>query len=191
MCRQNYFLVGMMAVGKSTVGRYLAGELNLPFFDSDKVIEARAGADVAWIFDVEGEAGFREREAQVIDELSARDGIVLATGGGVVLREENRRHLKERGRVIYLESPVDRLVERTRRDRRRPLLQKGNPRETFERLHRERGPLYESLADYRFSADRGSPQALAHDIARHLRTERAASRERDVNSSLDAGDRDD
>jgi shikimate kinase len=167
---RNFFLVGLMAVGKSTVGRCLAEELGLPFFDSDRVIEERAGADIAWIFDVEGETGFRDREAGIIDELTSRDGIVLATGGGVVVREENRRHLRERGTVIFLDSPLESLVERTRRDRRRPLLRDAaDPLATFERLAGERQHLYESIADYRFFASRGSPHALAREIARQLR----------------------
>src|SRR5262249_24487281 len=105
----NVFLVGLMAVGKSTVGRLLSEELSLPFFDTDRVVEERAGADIAWIFDVEGEAGFREREHLAIDELTRRDGVVLATGGGVVLREDNRRNLAARGLVVYLDSPIDKL----------------------------------------------------------------------------------
>jgi shikimate kinase len=169
---RNFFLVGLMAVGKSTVGRCLAEELKLPFFDSDRVIEERAGADVAWIFDVEGEAGFREREVQVIDELTACDGIVLATGGGVVMREENRRRLSERGTVIFLDTTLSNLVERTRRDRRRPLLQQSkDPMMTFERLEAERRPLYEAIADYRFFANRGSASSMAREIARQLRND--------------------
>jgi len=169
LCKnRNVFLIGLMAVGKTTVGRLLAQELGLVFYDSDRVIEDRAGADIAWIFDVEGEQGFRDREVQVIDELTSREGVVIATGGGVVLREENRRRLAERGAVVLLESPVERLIERTRNDRKRPLLRAGNPRETLERLARERGPLYESIADLRFVADRRSAAALTRDIAARL-----------------------
>ena len=171
-CRnRNVFLIGLMAVGKTTIGRLLAEELGLTFYDSDRVIEARAGAEIAWIFDVEGEAGFRDREAQVIDELTAMEGVVVATGGGVVLREENRRNLAERGTVVFLESPIDRLVERTRHDRKRPLLRGGNARETLERLARDRLPLYESIADIRFVADRRSASALSREIAERLRSE--------------------
>jgi shikimate kinase len=171
---RNVFLIGLMAVGKTTVGRFLAEELGMSFFDTDRVVEENAGADIAWIFDVEGEAGFREREAHVVDDLTAREGVVLATGGGVVLREENRRHLAERGTVVFLDSPIDRLVERTRRDRRRPLLQRGDARATFERLATERAPLYASIADYRFCADRHSARALASEIARRLRDDGCA-----------------
>ena len=165
----NVFLIGLMAVGKTTVGRLLADELRLPFFDSDRVVEERAGADIAWIFDVEGEAGFRERESQAVDELTLRDGVVLATGGGVVLRDENRRNLATRGLVIFLDSPIEKLVERTRHDKRRPLLKNGDARATFERLARDRAPLYASIADYRFCADRHSAKSLAREIADRLR----------------------
>jgi shikimate kinase len=167
----NVFLVGLMAVGKSTVGRLLSEELQLSFFDTDRVVEERAGADIAWIFDVEGEVGFREREFQAVDELTQRERVVLATGGGVVLREENRRHLAERGVVVYLDSPIEKLLQRTRHDKRRPLLQSGDPRATFERLAQERAPLYASIADYRFCADRHSAKALARDIADRLRAD--------------------
>ncbi len=169
MSRQNIILVGLMAVGKSTVGRSLAQRLGYEFFDSDKVIEERAGADVGWIFDVEGEEGFRERETQVLDELTAREGIVLATGGGAVIRAENRKILAARGVVVHLDSPLERLLERTEKDRKRPLLQNGDPKDTLARLQHERGPLYEEIADYRFVTDRQSPKALARDIETCLR----------------------
>lgn len=140
----------------------------MTFFDTDQVIEERAGADISWIFDVEGERGFRDREEQVVDELTQLASVVLATGGGVVIRPENRRHLSTRGVVVYLDTPIERLVERTRRDKRRPLL-RGNNREALIRLARERAPLYQSVADYRFDADRGSAKSLARDIAAVLR----------------------
>ena len=167
--RANIYLVGLMAVGKTTVGRHLAEALDRPFFDSDREIEARAGAEISWIFDVEGEDGFRDREEQVIDELTKCDGIVMATGGGAVLRDANRRHLRERGTVIHLDSSTDRLVERTSRDRKRPLLQGGNARAVFERLRSEREPLYEAVRHYRFMPVRGGPKALASQIASRLR----------------------
>jgi len=167
----NVFLVGMMAVGKTTVGRHLAAELALDFYDADLVIEERAGADIAWIFDIEGEAGFREREVQVIDLLTQQNGIVLATGGGVVLREENRRHLRERGTVVYLKAPIERLVERTAHDKRRPLLQGADAVATLTRLSNERGPLYTEVADLVVVADRDSAKSLAKEIARRLRAD--------------------
>ena len=168
MSKQNVILVGLMAVGKSTVGRLLAQQLGYAFYDTDHVIEERAGADVAWIFDVEGESGFRERETQVIDELTQLDGVVIATGGGAVLEACNRKMLGTRGCVVHLDSPLDRLLERTQKDKKRPLLQQGNPEETLSRLKMEREPLYAEVADYRFVTDRQGAKALARSIAETL-----------------------
>ncbi len=164
MSKQNIYLVGLMAVGKSTVGRTLAGRLDYDFYDSDHVIEERAGADIGWIFDVEGEEGFRERETAVLDDLTRLEGIVLATGGGAVLKAENRSMLAARGVVIHLDSPLDRLLERTEKDKKRPLLNSGDPAETLERLRHERAPLYEEIADFRFVTDRQPPKVLAKAI---------------------------
>ncbi|MEJ2088893.1 MAG: shikimate kinase AroK [Gammaproteobacteria bacterium] len=171
MGRQNVFLVGLMAVGKSTVGRLLARELGYDFYDTDHVIEERAGADVAWIFDVEGEKGFRDRETQVLDELSRLEGVVLATGGGAVVRECNRQMLASRGCVVHLDSPLDRLVERTQKDKKRPLLQSGDPADTLARLQVERDPLYRDVADYCFVTDRQGPRALVRAIIGRLEEE--------------------
>ncbi len=157
-----------MAVGKSTIGRLLADSLGRKFFDSDHVIEERAGAPVAWIFDVEGESGFRDREQAVIDELTQKEGIVLATGGGAVLRPANRSMLAGRGCVVHLDSSVDQLVERTCRDRKRPILQAGDRRETLNRLLEDRSPLYAEIADYRFFTDNQGARALARKIERRL-----------------------
>jgi len=143
----NFFLVGPMGAGKSTVGRQLARALELSFLDSDRVIEERTGASVSLIFEIEGEEGFRDREAQVIEELTRRENLVLATGGGAVLREENRRRLRERGFVIYLRAPLSLLVERTSRDHNRPLLATANPQERLRALLQEREPLYREVAD--------------------------------------------
>jgi shikimate kinase len=169
MGKPNIILIGLMAVGKSTVGRVLAQALDMPFYDADHEIEVRAGAPVAWIFDMEGEAGFREREHQVLDELTREEGIVLATGGGAVLRDSNRKLMAERGVVIHLDSPLQRLVERTRKDRKRPLLQQGDPRATLMRLQREREPLYREIAHYRFVTDRQGPKVLAREIEQRLK----------------------
>lgn len=166
---RNVFLIGMMAVGKTTVGRYLAEELGLEFMDADQVIEERAGADIAWIFDVEGEGGFRDREEEVVDELTRADGIVLATGGGVVLRAQNRERLALRGTVIYLTTPIAKLVERTNHDKRRPLLEGVDPKRTFKRLMSERAPLYEAIADYQFVTNRSPARLLARQIANTLK----------------------
>lgn len=171
MSRPNIILVGLMAVGKSTVGRMLADALGMRFFDADQVIEERAGAPISWIFDVEGEAGFRDREQQVLEDLTREEGIVLATGGGAVLRRENRAVMAERGVVIHLDSPLERLVERTRRDRKRPLLKQGDPKEILARLAEERGPLYREIADYRFVTDRQGARALAREIEGRLKAD--------------------
>ena len=168
MHRQNIFVIGLMAVGKSTVGRHLSEALDMPFIDSDHEIEERAGAEISWIFDVEGEEGFRDREEQVIDELSQRDGIVVATGGGVVKRQANRDHLAARGIVIHLDCPLDKLLDRTSRDKRRPLLNGPNREKVLRSLMNERAPLYEEIADYRFiSSDRG-PKQLVQKIIKTL-----------------------
>ncbi len=145
--RPNIFLVGPMGAGKTTIGRQLAEALGMDFVDSDQAIEERTGATIPWIFDVEGEAGFRKREKAMIDELTRRQNVVLATGGGAVLDPENRRHLQSRGTVIYLHADIDQLLERTRKDRNRPLLQTDDPRARLEALMAERDPLYREVAD--------------------------------------------
>lgn len=150
------FLVGPMGAGKTTVGRQLASALGYRFIDSDHEIEARCGADIPWIFDVEGEEGFRRREAQVIDDLTRRRGIVLATGGGAVIRPENRAALHERGFVVYLSASVDQQLARTARDRNRPLLRTANPREVLERLLAQREPLYRETAHVEVNTDAGN-----------------------------------
>ena len=144
---QNIFLVGLMGAGKSTIGRHLAKSLGLEFVDSDHEIERRTGASIPLIFDVEGEAGFRQREKKVIAELTQRDGIVLATGGGVVLAPENRACLQERGKVIYLYATVEQLLARTAKDRNRPLLQTADPRARLQELLTGRDALYREVAD--------------------------------------------
>lgn len=168
MCAQNIFLIGLMAVGKSTVGRQLAEALKMPFFDADEEIERRAGAEISWIFDVEGEVGFRQREAAIIDELTQQQGIVLATGGGAVLLEENRRCLTARGIVIHLDSPIEKLVARTRRDTKRPLLQGRDPATKLRELQQQRGPLYAEIADHRVLTDQRGAGAVTRKILKLL-----------------------
>ncbi|HHJ14047.1 MAG TPA: shikimate kinase AroK [Gammaproteobacteria bacterium] len=149
----NFFLVGPMGAGKSTIGRQLARALGREFIDSDREIERRTGVDIPLIFELEGESGFRKREHDIIDELTKRSGIVLATGGGAVLDPDNRRHLASRGRVIYLKTSVEQQLQRTTRDRNRPLLQTPNPRERLQQLLAEREPLYRELADLVIETD--------------------------------------
>lgn len=145
--RSNIFLVGLMGAGKTTVGRALARRMGKSFVDSDHEIEARTGVKVQTIFEIEGEPGFRAREAQIIDELSARDGIVLGTGGGAVLLAENRAVLSARGFVVYLRAQPRDLWMRTRNDRGRPLLQTADPLERLQQLYKVRDPLYREVAD--------------------------------------------
>lgn len=143
-----------MAAGKTTVGRQLARALGLDFVDSDREIERHCGVDIPTIFDYEGESGFRRRERAIISELTQRDGIVLATGGGAILDPGNRQDLAQRGVVVYLATTVDEQLRRTRNDRSRPLLQKGDRRATLERLLAERDPLYRATADLVVETDR-------------------------------------
>ena len=154
------FLVGMMGAGKSTVGRHLARRCGLDFVDCDRELEARSGVAVATIFEVEGEAGFRRREAALIDELTQRPRIVLATGGGAVLAEENRQRLHERGLVIYLRATIEEILRRTQKDRSRPLLQTADRRSRVTQLLAEREPLYEAVAHVTVHSSAGSPNRL-------------------------------
>ena len=158
-----------MGAGKSTIGRHLAEQLHLDFFDSDQEIEVRTGADIAWVFDVEGEAGFRIREERVIDELTEKQGIVLATGGGSVASKEVRNRLSARGIVVYLETPIEKQVARTQRDKRRPLLQtEEDSRTVLERLAKERNALYEDVADFTVKTDEQSAKVVASQIIRKI-----------------------
>ncbi len=164
----NVFFVGLMGAGKTTVGRAVARRLERPFFDSDHEIEARTGARIPVIFELEGESGFREREVQVIDELTTREGIVLATGGGAVLRPENRAALKERGFVVYLRANPHDLWLRTRRDKNRPLLQTEDPKARLESLYEIRDPLYREIADFVVETGRPSVNGLVNMVLMQL-----------------------
>jgi shikimate kinase len=167
-CRGNVYLVGPMGAGKTTIGRQLSELLKQEFVDSDHEIEARTGANIPWIFDVEGEDGFRAREEAVIDLLTQREGIVLATGGGVVMREANRRHLHERGVVVYLMTPVSIQMERTARDRNRPLLRTPDPRKRLTELMELRDPLYRETAHIIMPTEGGSARDVALRIIHAL-----------------------
>ena len=162
--QRNIFLIGPMGAGKSTIGRHLAQMLHLNFLDSDSEIEKKTGADIAWVFDVEGEEGFRHREQSMIDELTQKHGIVLATGGGALIRPENRIHLSARGIVVYLKTSVNKQLARTLKDKRRPLLQTEDPRSILEELAEKRNEFYDEVADYTIETDDQSAKVVASQI---------------------------
>lgn len=165
----NVFLIGPMGAGKTTIGRHLATLLHKQFVDADHEIEKRTGVSIPVIFEIEGETGFRRRESAAIEALTRDRDIVLATGGGAVLLEENRKVLKERGTVVYLQADIETLVERTRRDRNRPLLQTENPRGKMEELLRQREPIYREVADVIVDTGQRAPSSVARDIAIRLK----------------------
>jgi shikimate kinase len=171
----NLYLVGMMGAGKTTVGRLLARRLKLRFFDSDHEIEARCGVKIPLIFEIEGEAGFRSRESQALAELTMLDGVVLATGGGAVLSEGNRRMLAERGVVIYLRGRPEDLYERVRQDRNRPLLATPDPLARLQELYVQRDPLYREIADITVDTGAQGVQGLTQQLLRKLDTRWKAS----------------
>jgi shikimate kinase len=164
----NIYLVGMMGAGKTTVGKLLARRLKRRFIDADHEIERRCGVRIPVIFDIEGEAGFRSREAQVIAELSALDGIVLATGGGAVLAPENRRLLASRGTVVYLRAMPADLYQRLRHDKNRPLLATADPLARLQELYKQRDPLYLEVADLVVETGRQNVQMLARELVTKL-----------------------
>jgi shikimate kinase len=165
----NLVLIGPMGSGKTAVGRSLARHLGRPFYDSDAEIVRRTGVDIPYIFEKEGEAGFREREREAIAALVALKGIVLATGGGAILLSENRRLLAERGCVVYLETSIEQQVERVKLGRTRPLLSNVDPTVRLEELMAVRGPLYRSIADITVATDGRRVKAVSEDIVRMIR----------------------
>ena len=170
--KRNIFLIGPMGSGKSAVGRHLARMFRLTFHDSDADIEAKTGVDIAFIFEKEGEAGFRIREKESIERLTRLDGIVLATGGGAVIDEDNRRVLAERGVVVYLETSIDQQLERTRHGRHRPLLNDTDPEDKLKELMLGRAALYAEIADITVSTDGRRVQLVAEEIHHELRRTR-------------------
>ena len=164
----NIFLVGMMGAGKTTVGKLLAQHLGKIFIDSDEEIQQRTGVTITHIFDVEGETGFRHREVNVIQALVKLDNIILATGGGVVLNEQNRDALRRNGIVVYLRSTVHDLWQRTRHDRNRPLLQAADPRTKLKELYEQRDPLYTQVADLVMPTGKQSVHGLVQQLQQEL-----------------------
>jgi shikimate kinase len=165
----NIFLVGPMGAGKTTIGRRLAETRGMDFLDSDQEIESRTGVDIPYIFEKEGEAGFRKREKQMIAELSARSNLVMATGGGAILDAESRKLLSARGVVIYLHATIEQQLTRTARADNRPLLQNvGDRREVLERLFEQRDPLYREVADLVLATDGRNAKLLINEIEDYL-----------------------
>ena len=153
-----------MGSGKSTVGKIISNELFLNFFDTDEEIEARTGASIDWIFDLEGEEGFRKRESKILEEMVQQNSIVLSTGGGIILSESNRELLSSRGTVFYLATPIAVQLERTSKDKDRPLLKNGDPGKILEELHVARESLYEGVADYIVNTEGKSSQEVSTEI---------------------------
>jgi shikimate kinase len=170
---KSIFLVGPMGAGKSAVGRKLASLLNYEFADSDEEIEARTGVDIPFIFDKEGEEGFRVREVKVVDDLTQQHNIVLATGGGSAMDPESRSRMAARGIVVYLHASVDQQLERTRKGRERPLLRDGKPRDVLERLMEIRDPQYREIADIIIETDRRQVLSVVREIQKKLLEEAA------------------
>ncbi len=165
---QNVFLVGPMGAGKSAVGRQLARLMHLSFVDSDEEIETRTGVDIPFIFEKEGEEGFRRREAKVVDDLSSLEGVVLATGGGAIVDPESRNRLGARGFVVYLHTTVAQQLARTNRGRERPLLEDGDREQILEELMVVRDPLYREIADLVVETDGRKVKAVANEIMARL-----------------------
>jgi shikimate kinase len=165
---RNIFLIGPMGSGKTAVGRQLARQLHLDFYDSDVEIERRTGVDIPYIFEKEGESGFREREREVIELLTECDSVVIATGGGAILLPQNRTCLASRGRVVYLKTSIEQQLERTRQSRQRPLLYTADPETRLQELMQHRAPLYESLANYTVATDGRQVRAVVDEIVQCL-----------------------
>ncbi|SFM61249.1 shikimate kinase AroK [Marinobacter zhejiangensis] len=161
-------LVGPMGAGKSTIGRLLARELGYQFLDSDRLIEERCGANIPWIFDVEGEDGFRQRETAMLAELAETQGTVVATGGGAVMKSENHAYLRKDAKIVYLRTSIEQQVERTRKDRNRPLLQNDDPEAVLRNLFAVRDPIYRQLADIVMHTDRKSPRLVVRQVMNRL-----------------------
>nr|ADQ55488.1 shikimate kinase I [uncultured organism] len=161
---RNIFLIGMSGVGKSTIGKQLANELKMVFYDSDEIIEKRCGAEISWILDIEGEEGFRKRESDIIYEFTEKKGIVLATGSGVVLKKSNCNRLSARGTVIYLRASLKLHVERSLRDKKKYLIQKQNQEIELRKIQEKRDPLYNRISDIIIDANSSSIRSIVNNI---------------------------
>ncbi len=165
----NIFIVGPMGSGKSTVGKIVSSELFLSFYDTDDEIENRTGASIDWIFDLEGESGFRKRESKILEEMAQKNSIVMSTGGGIILSDKNRDLLSSRGTVFYLATPIEVQLERTSKDKDRPLLKDGDPRKVLEKLHEDRIELYEEVSDYIVNTENKTSQEVAKEIIKNVK----------------------
>ena len=162
------FIIGPMASGKSLLGRKLSEYLDLPYVDTDKEIELRAGAEISWIFEKEGEKGFRDRESAVLKESSELESFIISTGGGAILRNENREIMRSRGKVIYLETPIEIQLSRTLNDKTRPLIENVDKKEVFSALSKERTPIYEELSDIKVPFKDRSKDELLNTVLKLL-----------------------
>ena len=162
------FIIGPMASGKSLLGRKLSEYLDLPYVDMDKEIELRAGAEISWIFEKEGEEGFRDRESAVLKESSELESFIISTGGGAILRNENRELMRSRGKVIYLEAPIEIQLSRTLNDKTRPLIENVDKKEVFSALSKERTPIYEELSDIKLPFKDRSKDELLNTVLKLL-----------------------
>lgn len=168
--KRNIFLIGPMGAGKSTIGRQLAKELNMGFYDSDQEIEKRTGASISWIFDIEGEVGFRIREEKIINELTSMNKIVLATGGGSIISPKTRHCLSSRGIIIYLKATIEKQLIRTKTNKKRPLLHmQESTKEVLKKLSLERNPLYQEISDITINTDDKSAKYIIYNIINHLK----------------------
>jgi len=165
---RNIYLIGPMGSGKTAVGRQLARLLHLDFYDSDVEIERRTGVDIPYIFEKEGESGFREREREVIESLTLLENVVIATGGGAILLPQNREYLAGRGCTVYLKTSIEQQLERTRQGRQRPLLYTDDPEARLRELMQHRAPLYESLATHTVTTDGRQVRAVVDEIVQCL-----------------------
>ena len=166
----NIFIVGPMGSGKSTVGKIISDELFLSFLDTDEEIETRTGASIDWIFDLEGEDGFRKRESSILQDMVQKNSIVLSTGGGIILSEENRELLSSRGTVFYLATPISVQLERTAKDKDRPLLKNADPEKILTKLQKDRESLYEAVADHVVNTENKSSQEVASEIIKLVKS---------------------
>lgn len=162
------FIIGPMASGKSLLGRKLSEYLDLPYVDTDKEIEFRAGAEISWIFEKEGEEGFRDRESAILKESSELESFIISTGGGAILRNENRELMRSRGKVIYLETPIEIQLSRTLNDKTRPLIENVDKKEVFSALSKERTPIYEELSDIKVPFKDRSKDELLNTVLKLL-----------------------